>query len=280
MSRGHARTFPRHLVVLASAAVLLAACVPPWTPPDSPPTVQRRAVLFVNGAHDGPDNFHTIQTVLRGSDAWSGRPCDPGRSPEENEGCFLVVPSGAIPDPDRPQETRCLPEIVDDVAAEIDSWVAHFDGPVDLVGYSLGGVIVRDYVQHRGGAGKVDDVVALGAPLQGTDWLYHEGVGAENCMPHDLSPESEYVTTNFPDASVPGTPAASWTSVYALGDEAISDCPGVFPAPGENCPYDPVLEGAGVANRGIEVEGWKHLTISTDPEAVAAVADALYDSSS
>ncbi len=222
------------MAIAGALCGLLAACTPVWTPPDSPPTVQPRAVLFVNGAHDGPNNFHTMQTVMRDSVAWNGQPCDPEVGPEENESCFLVVSSGAIPDPDAPLETRCVPEIV-------------------------------------------DDVVTLGAPLQGTDWLYHEGIPETNCLAHDLAPESTYVTTTFPDTSVPGLPAGHWTSVYALDDEAISDCPGTYPQ-GANCPYPPVLTGEGVSNQGIEVSGWKHLTISTDPAAVAAIADALYDS--
>lgn len=40
---------------------------------------------------------------------------------------------------------------------------------VDLVGHSQGGVLAASYVKQHGGAGKVSDVVTLGAPLRGTN---------------------------------------------------------------------------------------------------------------
>lgn len=39
---------------------------------------------------------------------------------------------------------------------------------VDLVGHSQGGLVARDYVKSFGGASKVDSLVTLGAPNQGT----------------------------------------------------------------------------------------------------------------
>lgn len=39
---------------------------------------------------------------------------------------------------------------------------------VDLVGHSQGGIVARDYVKNFGGASKVDSLVTLGAPNQGT----------------------------------------------------------------------------------------------------------------
>ena len=39
---------------------------------------------------------------------------------------------------------------------------------VDLIGHSQGGIVAREYVKDFGGAGRVDSVVTLGAPNNGT----------------------------------------------------------------------------------------------------------------
>ena len=41
---------------------------------------------------------------------------------------------------------------------------------VDLIGHSQGGIVAREYVKDFGGAGRVDSVVTLGAPNNGTGW--------------------------------------------------------------------------------------------------------------
>jgi pimeloyl-ACP methyl ester carboxylesterase len=62
-----------------------------------------------------------------------------------------------------------LDGFIDEVIART-SLLAHYrdeEFMVDLVGHSMGGLIIADYLRRRGGKGKVRRVVTLGTPFQG-----------------------------------------------------------------------------------------------------------------
>lgn len=56
----------------------------------------------------------------------------------------------------------------DEILDRIDAVVAGIDGPVDLVGHSLGALACRAWLKTRGGAARCERFVSLAAPFHGT----------------------------------------------------------------------------------------------------------------
>jgi triacylglycerol lipase len=59
-------------------------------------------------------------------------------------------------------------------------------GRIDIIGHSLGGVIAREYVQRQGGARRVDNVITIASPHQGT----HASVYVPTRLIRQLQPGS------------------------------------------------------------------------------------------
>lgn len=59
---------------------------------------------------------------------------------------------------------------IEELAAQLDELIAANvkRGPFDLIGYSMGGVVTRYYLQRKGGLAKVRRYVTLSAPHHGT----------------------------------------------------------------------------------------------------------------
>lgn len=90
---------------------------------------------------------------------------------------------------------------IDDIVGRIDESVGPFDGPVDLVGHSLGAVACRAFL-HRGGASSVRHFVSLGGPHAGTA-MYRFVPGP---LRHVLDPDGAFVASMRSDAEpVPTT---------------------------------------------------------------------------
>jgi pimeloyl-ACP methyl ester carboxylesterase len=62
-------------------------------------------------------------------------------------------------------------------------------GRIDLVGYSLGGLVARVYLQQLGGARRVDRCITLGTPHQGT----YSSYWVASRVGRDLRPDSALV---------------------------------------------------------------------------------------
>jgi triacylglycerol lipase len=62
---------------------------------------------------------------------------------------------------------------IDKLAGQLDAFIRQHCGdeqPIDLVGFSMGGIITRYYLQRLGGAARVRNFVSISSPHQGT-WI-------------------------------------------------------------------------------------------------------------
>lgn len=102
-----------------------------------------------------------------------------------------------------------------ELAQRFGAFVAatHPDGPVDLVGHSLGGLIARAWAQELGGAPRVQRLVTLAAP--------HHGTAAAHLLPQakDLRPGSDLLRRLDVGASL--LSHVRITTVAARGDFMI-----------------------------------------------------------
>lgn len=125
---------------------------------------------------------------------------------------------------------------------------------VDLVGHSMGGLIARNYVQHRGGAPKVRRLVTLGSPHLGSKLAPF----AISKMGRSLLPGSEFLR-RFNQGDWPATTCA--TAILTRHDNIV-------------LPTDYArLNGANI----IELDGMGHTALLFHPRALQAVVDALRD---
>jgi pimeloyl-ACP methyl ester carboxylesterase len=156
---------------------------------------------------------------------------------------------------------RTPEEIVAEVSAQIDACCARDSGPVHFAGHSLGGLLIRAYLERNRPAG-LGRVVLMGTPNQGTPVVdrYHDrwwlralgepalslGTGPES-FPHQLAPpdypvgviagvweglENEQVLPGADDGLVPveSTKLAGMTDFIVLetshaamrGDETVA----------------------------------------------------------
>jgi len=85
---------------------------------------------------------------------------------------------------------------------------------VHLVGHSMGGVIARNYIQLRGGAGKVDRCVCLGAPNQGSKLAPF----ALTPLGQNLIPGADFLKRL---AAAPIPEGVRFTNIYSIKDNMI-----------------------------------------------------------
>lgn len=125
---------------------------------------------------------------------------------------------------------------------------------VVLVGHSMGGMIARNYVVHRGGASRVAACVTLGTPHAGSKLAPF----AVSPMGKSLLPGSDFML-HF--NSLPWPQGPRGTAIYTRHDNIV--------LPANNARLE------GVAN--VELEGMGHTALLFHPAALEAVADALED---
>ena len=123
---------------------------------------------------------------------------------------------------------------------------------VILVGHSMGGMIARNYVQHRGGSAYVEAMVTLGSPHHGSKLAPF----ALSAMGKSLLPGSEFLTKFN---SIPWPETTKATSIYTRYDNIV--------LPVESAK----MEGAQL----IELDGMGHTALLFHPRSLQAVTNAL-----
>jgi triacylglycerol lipase len=79
---------------------------------------------------------------------------------------------------------------LDELALQVRSYVkAHFSGEFDLVGFSMGGIVARYYVQRLAEPGRVRRLVTISSPHRGT-WT---GFLRNNKGARQMRPGSEFL---------------------------------------------------------------------------------------
>jgi triacylglycerol lipase len=123
------------------------------------PDPQLRPVILVHGIHSDANCMRRMEKYLRAR----------GR---------------AVYAPTLSPCTGCLP--IEDLAEQLAAYVdTQLPGrKFDLVGFSMGGLVSRYYVQRLGGAKRVEHFVTMATPHHGTRlaWL-HPGVGVRQMRP-------------------------------------------------------------------------------------------------
>jgi triacylglycerol lipase len=105
---------------------------------------KRNPVLLVHGWLDTTAKFNKMAAYLRSS-GWEVH-------------CFDLVPNlGNI------ELEKLADQVADYVANTFES-----DRPFDLIGFSMGGIVSRYYVQRLGGIDRVQRFIAISSPHQGT----------------------------------------------------------------------------------------------------------------
>ena len=117
-------------------------------------------VVLVHGIFDTGSKFKTLKPYL------------------EDRGHVCLAPSLT------PNDARDgLPALARQLKHRIDAGFGS-EAPFALVGFSMGGLISRWFLQELGGHARVDRFAAIAAPMQGTLWAYgYPGKGAKQMRP-------------------------------------------------------------------------------------------------
>lgn len=145
--------------------------------------------------------------------------------------------------------TRALGAFIQDVKASCRSGRQ----TVDLIAYSLGGLIARTYLQEHGGAREVDQCITLATPHLGT----YSSYWAPTDIGKAMRPESEFIEDlNDPSKRAPGV---RYLSLWAERDLMV--------LPRENAIYE---EGDDQ-----RIDGVGHMGILVHPAALRQIAERL-----
>ncbi|ARV61824.1 lipase [Nostocales cyanobacterium HT-58-2] len=145
---------------------------------------------------------------------------------------------------------------IDTLAQQVADYIdATFEPeqPLDLVGFSMGGIVSRYYVQRLGGINRVQRFVTISAPHHGTWIAYcHQGIG---CI--HMRPDSVLLKDLNQDAAM--LKQIDFTSIWTPYDLMI------VPANSSQMPV----------GRQVIVPVLNHAWMLTDSRSLAAVAEAL-----
>ncbi|MGF1535260.1 MAG: esterase/lipase family protein [Elainellaceae cyanobacterium] len=189
----------------------------------------KNPVLLIHGLDDTSAKFHRLQPYLRDR-GWMVHAID------------LFPSSGAVG--------------LDVLAHQVSEYVEHTFAagqPIDVVGYSMGGLIGRYYLQQLGGVDRVQRLVTVASPHQGTMTAYlRPNVGA--CQ---MRQGSAFLATL--NQSVSRLSGISVTSIWTPLDLMI------VPAQSSWLPV----------GRQVKVPVALHHWMVEDPRALRAIAAAL-----
>lgn len=89
-----------------------------------------------------------------------------------------------------------------------------YNGSIDIVGHSMGGIIARNYIQRRGGARHIRHCITLGTPHCGTKLVPF----SITKLAQLLSPKSDFIN-QLSQCDWPGH--VSFTSIYSETDNIV-----------------------------------------------------------
>jgi len=148
----------RFLLVLC-AGLLAVGCADTRNPAASPVPHTRRVVL-VHGFLESGTNYSLLRKRL------------------ENDGIQCLVPR-LTPCDGRGGLERLAAGLKKDIDAAFGP-----DQPIAMVGFSMGGLVSRYYLQNLGGAARCDQLLTVSSPHHGTDSAnYYPSLGAEQMRP-------------------------------------------------------------------------------------------------
>lgn len=125
--------------------------------------------------------------------------------------------------------------------------------PIDLVGFSMGGIVSRYYVQRLGGFKRVQRLISISSPHHGTLMAYASQ--RQGCL--QMRPNSQFLQELNTDAHI--LEQLNFTSIWTPYDLMI------VPAKSSQMPV----------GKEIIVRVLLHPAMLTDPRSLAAVASAL-----
>ncbi|MBN3869475.1 MAG: triacylglycerol lipase [Nostoc sp.] len=152
---------------------------------------QRNPVLLVHGIDDTEAVFHKMAAHLR-LQGWSVYSLD------------LVPNNGDVG----------LDELAKQVANYVTATFAP-EQPLDLVGFSMGGIVSRYYVQRLGGINRVQRFITISSPHNGTVVAY--GSWRPGCV--QMRPDSIFLKDLNSDAAILGQ--LDFTSIWTPYDLMI-----------------------------------------------------------
>lgn len=124
-------------------------------------------------------------------------------------------------------------------------------GRVDVIGYSAGGVVTRWWVTQDGGAQKVQRVITLGSPLNGTRTAAAGNAADPSACPmacQELVPGSTLLTKlrAAPLGAKPG-----WLSLWTTDDQVVTPPDSARLTGAVNVPLQTVCRGVVIAHGGL-----------------------------
>ncbi len=190
---------------------------------------QHNPVLLVHGIFDTGRVFHSMVPYLK-------------------QRGLTVYDLDLVPN----DGNAALDQLAEQVADYINATFSP-EQPLDLVGFSMGGIVSRYYVQRLGGINRVQRFITLSAPNHGT-WLayFRQGLGCVQMRPnsallHDLNRHASMLQQ------------IHFTSIWTPYDLMI------LPANSSQMPV----------GRNVIVPVLTHAGMLTDSRSLAAVAAAL-----
>ena len=232
----------RRLLLLAVLAVLLGVLV----------AVAVVVVRLTSGSVTAVAQDEPGPVLLVSGYGGSTRSLDPLRQALEHEGRDVVaVPAVSGGTGDIAEQADALDEAADEAMKRFDA------ASVDVVGYSAGGVVAREWVRHADGAGKARRVLSVGSPQHGTT-VAELAAGITGTCPaacrqlgpasdllralnsHDETPEGPRFISVWSDADEVVVPPDSALLDGALNLTVQSVCSGAETSH-EDLPSDPVV---------------------------------------
>lgn len=190
---------------------------------------QKNPVLLVHGIWDTSKVFRRMITYL-------------------NQGGWKVYDLDLVPN----NGSKGLDDLAEQVAEKVDATFGS-EQPFDLLGFSMGGIVSRYYVQRLGGIKRVQRLIALSAPSNGT-WLAYFKLGL-GCV--QMRPNSALLRDLNSDAHI--LSQINFTSIWTPYDMMI------VPANSSRMPV----------GDNIVVPVLTHAWMLIDQKSWSAIADAL-----